>query len=179
MNLTKTMKQMALGCLLAVGLFSLPIGAQAAPYLYENDTYGFSIECPQEPVGVIDLSTISPEEKGVLLVFENEGYTINYAWGISIDGFTDDELPDLSKLGEQEKKDLLNKLSAGNYQIAAIYNVDGKEVLYTVDKGENKRVITFIRGDKYRYAVGLIENPTSTKERIQAYQQGIMTFKSK
>lgn len=152
---------------------------QAAPYQYTNETYGFTIECPERPIGVLPLADASPEETGVILVFGNEGYNLTHAWAVSIDGFNEEDLPDLDKLSKEKTDDLLEKMMNGNYELATVVKVDGKKALYAVTKGEHKKVVTYIRGKKNRYAVALIENPEITKEKVNTYQKGVMTFKSK
>lgn len=170
------------GSLIAVLMlvvFLLPQEAKAASYEYKNTTYGFSITCPQKPVGVLELATISPEEKGVVLVFENEGYDIKYAWVISDDAFDEESLPDFAKLSPDETQNYFKKLLAGKkYDMATLVSVAGGPALYTVSKGEPKQVATYFRANNKRYAVMLIDNPTLNKDRMNAYQTGVLSFKT-
>ena len=49
------------------------------PYTYTSKQYGFSIQCPQKPVGVIPASLLYEDKQGDVLIFDNEEYNIKYA----------------------------------------------------------------------------------------------------
>lgn len=168
--------------------------AQAAGYTYTSKDYGYTIECPQKPVGVIPLSALSPAEKGDVLVFANDGYNIKHAWVIMPNGFDQDSFPDLDKISEADAKTLFGKLMANGYEFVSLVNVNGHNALYAVTaktmlvgkdsegkpekvEADAQQVKTFIRGKNDRYAVILMDNPTLLKEDIQAYQDGVLSFK--
>ena len=185
---------LALCFAVAVVSMSASSVAQAAGYTYTSKEYGYTIECPQKPVGVIPLSALSPEEKGDVLVFANDGYNIKHAWVIMPNGFDQDSLPDLDKISEADAKTLFGKLMATGYEFASLVNVNGHNALYAVTsktmlvgkdsegkpekvEADAQQVKTFIRGKNDRYAVILMDNPTLLKEDIQSYQDGVLSFK--
>ena len=56
-----------------------PAAAQTAPtqvtlpYTYTSQQYGYTIQCPQKPVGVIPASALYEDKKGEVLIFDNDG----------------------------------------------------------------------------------------------------------
>ena len=84
--------------------------SSASGYLYTSEKFGYSIKCPQKPIAVMNLSVFSPQEKGEVLVFENNGYNLTKYWIISPDAFSNDTFPDLDNLTEEEKTNLFSHL---------------------------------------------------------------------
>lgn len=177
MKLMHYLRISIVGCAIAAFICVLPGGAQAAPYAYTSDTYGFSIQAPQKPIGVLNLSSEFPGKKGVIMVFDNEGYQIKHAWIISTEGFSGQDPKDLDTMTPEATKKYLAELMRGAYEFAGVVQVDGRKALYTVTKGENKRVMTYVKGDKGYYAIILIENPEITSERVTEFQEGVKSFK--
>ncbi|HBQ29781.1 MAG TPA: hypothetical protein DD660_01735, partial [Mitsuokella multacida] len=70
------------------------------PYTYTSQQYGYTIQCPQKPVGVIPASALYEDKKGEVLIFDNDGYDIKYAWVVLSDAFDNKNVPDLNKLKE-------------------------------------------------------------------------------
>ena len=183
-------------CGIAAGmLLGAPSLTQAAGYTYTSQEYGYTIECPVKPVGVIPLSSLSPQEKGDVLIFANDGYNIKHAWVVMPDAFAETSLPDLDTISEADAKTLFTKLLATGYEFASLVNVNGHNALYAVtaktilvdaDKdgkpetkaeADSQEIKTFIRGKHQRYAVILLDNPTLLKDDISAYQEGVLSFK--
>lgn len=156
-----------------------PRSTEAAPYVYKSDAYGFSITCPQKPVGIVELSTISPEEKGTVLIFANEGYTILHAWIVSDDAFHEAALPNFDKLSKDVTESYLKSLTEGGlYETASIVDINGTKGLYAITKDEPKQVRTFFRAGDKRFAVTLVENPALTQGNLEAYLKALMSFES-
>ena len=168
------------------------------PYTYTSAQYGYSITCPQKPVGVIPASALSEDARGDVLVFSNDGYNIQRAWLILYDAFTDAEIPtNLGKLSETEQKALIDRLqNKSGYEFARIADINGNKGVYAVTakvmeidtNGDGKpdetatsdtqMIKTFFRGEYGgHFAVELIDNPELTKAGIADYNAGILTFK--
>lgn len=167
------------------------------PYTYTSAQYGFSITCPQKPVGVIPASALSEDARGDVLVFANDGYNIQRAWLVLYDAFTDAEIPkDLAKLSEADQKALIDHLqNKSGYEFARIADINGNKGVYAVTakvieidtNGDGKpddtatadtqMIKTFFRGAYGgHFAVELIDNPNLTKDGIADYNAGILTF---
>ena len=168
--------------------------SHAAGYTYTSKEYGYSIECPVKPLGVVPLSVLSPGEKGDILVFANEGYDIKYAWVIMPDAFEETSLPDLDKISEADAKALFSKMLSNGYAFVSLVHVNGHNGLYAVTSKEifvgkdkegkpekvetdEQQIKTFLRGKNHRFGIVLMDNPTLVKEHVDAYQSGVLTFK--
>ncbi|ERL03405.1 hypothetical protein [Mitsuokella sp. oral taxon 131] len=172
----------------------------ALPYTYTSKEYGFTIQCPQKPVGVIPASALYEGEKGDVLVFENDAYNIKYAWIITEDAFDDAKVPDLNTLDEKAAKELLKGIMGSNgYEgimlvnlsktNKAIYAVTAKEVEIDTNgdgvpdetgKADTQMAVLFFRGEKGgRYAIKLIDNPVLRGSALAAFQKGAATFQEK
>ena len=172
----------------------------ALPYTYTSKLYGFTIQCPQKPVGVIPASMLYDGEKGDVLIFENEEYNIKYAWIVTEDAFDDAKVPDLNKLDEKAAEELLKNIMGSNgyegimlvnlmEKNKAIYAVTGKEVEIDTDgdgkpdataTADTQMAVLFFRGEKGgRYAMKLIDNPTLRAASLAAFQKGAATFREK
>lgn len=174
----KAMSRVVIAAILATLLMVMPKITEAAAYTYTNDTYGFSIECPEKPLGVLDLSRQPGGNKGVMLVFENEGMEVNCGWIIMTDAFTDENIPDLTKLTKEQVSEVLKQLVVDN-GIAAVVTVEGQPAIYTIAQTEDMAK-TYIRGKNgKKYVVALTANKTIFRDRINPYQQGLISFKTK
>ena len=198
MNLRKCLTAALFVCAAAVTTAFAPSAASAAPYTYTSEQYGYSIDCPQKPEGVIPASLLYADKKGDVLIFANDGYTIKKAWLILTDAFTDKDVPDLNKISEADAKTLTqNLLTHNGYEKVEIVPINAKDKgLYAVTakeieidtngdgkpdttaKADTQMVLTFFRGERGgHFAVELIDNPTLTQANIDEYRAGISTFK--
>lgn len=173
-----TVRIMTAVVLFAAAIITMPKATEAAAYTYTNDTYGFSIQCPTEPIGVLDLARQPGGNKGVMLVFENQGMDVTCGWIIMTDAFKDENIPDLSKLTKEQADEVLKAVVAEN-GIAAIVAVEENPAIYTIAKTEDMAK-TYIRGKNgQHYVVALTADKNIFKERLHAYQEGLLTFKTK
>lgn len=174
----KAMSKVFMAVIFAALLMIMPKITEAAAYTYTSDTYGFSIECPEKPVGVLDLARQPGGNKGVMLIFENEGMEVNCGWIIMTDAFTDENIPDLTKLTKEQVSEVLKQMVVDN-GIAALVTVEGQPAIYTIAQTEDMAK-TYIRGKNgKKYAVVLTANKTIFRDRINPYQLGLMSFKTK
>lgn len=167
-------------------------------YTYTSKRYGYTIVCPQKPNGVIPLSTMDEHAKGDVLIFANDGYNIQYGWIIMVNAFADAEIPNnLGTMSEDDQKTFLQHImNTSGYEFARIADINGNKGVYAVTgkeieidtNGDGKpdetatadtqMIKTFFRGQYGgHFAVELIENPDLTKEGVQKYQTGIVTFR--
>ena len=186
-------------CLMAVAAFAanMPVSqaAAAAGYTYTSQQYGYTIQCPAKPLGVIPLSVLSPSEQGEVLVFANDGYDIKKAWIVMQNAFDEKDLTNLDTISEADAKVLFAKVMASGYEYLSLVQIDGHNALYgmtskvkyidadndgkpeTKVEAENQQLKTFIRGKNQRYAVILLDNPELLKQDIKEYQAGVLTFR--
>lgn len=168
------------------------------PYTYTSQQYGFSIQCPQKPVGVIPASLLYEDRTGEVLIFDNEEYNIKYAWVVLTNAFDNKSVPDLNKLKPADAEKLLSGIMGSNgyegimlvnldAKNKAIYAVTAKEVEVDEDgdgkidgvaKADTQMAVAFFRTPKgNRYGVELIDNPDLRASSLAAFQKGITTLK--
>ncbi|WP_432647192.1 hypothetical protein [Mitsuokella sp.] len=168
------------------------------PYTYTSQQYGFSIQCPQKPVGVIPANLLYEDRTGEVLIFDNEEYNIKYAWVVLINAFDNKSVPDLNKLKPADAEKLLSGIMGSNgyegimlvnldAKNKAIYAVTAKEVEVDEDgdgkidgvaKADTQMAVAFFRTPKgNRYGVELIDNPDLRASSLAAFQKGITTLK--
>ena len=81
----------------------------------------------------MDLSIFSPQEKGDILVIENDGYSLTKYWVVSPDAFTNDTFPDLDNISEQDAKDLFAHLMVERgYESVSLVPINGHNAIYAV-----------------------------------------------
>ena len=115
---------------------------KSTEYRYTSEQYGYSITCPKKPVGVIPASALYEGQKGEVLIFDNDGYNIKRAWMVLADAYSDKDIPDLTKLTEDQQKELIKKFTDhGNYEFVRIAEMNGTKGLYTVTAKEIEVVI--------------------------------------
>lgn len=169
----------------------------ASGYKYTSERYGYSIVCPEKPVGVIPLSAMIENERGDVLVFANEGYSLKRAWIVMINAFNDQEVPpDLDKMNEQQQKALIdNLMNTSGYEFVRIADINGRKGIYAVTakvididtdgdgkpdttaEADTQMIKTYFTGQfGGRFSVQLIDNPELTQAGVQTYQLGICTF---
>lgn len=165
-------------------------------YIYTSERFGYSIKCPQKPLAVLNLSVLSPEEEGDVLVFANDGYTLTKYWVVSPNAFSNDTFPDLDKLSDQDRNDLFAHMAVERgYQEIALIPINGHNAIYAV--GANKTYIdsdkdgkpdktieqngqyidTYFKGKNSNYCVALYTKDAATQEDINAYQYGLLSFR--
>lgn len=169
------------------------------PYTYTSRIYGYTIQCPQKPLGVISASDFygEPEKSGEVLVFDNVEYDVTYGWVILRNAF-DNSVPDLNTISEEQANELfiglmntnpysaINLVAINNYN-KCIYAITSKEIQFDSDgdgiadataTADSQNVVTFFRGtDGGRYSVQLIDKPELNDERIAAFNKALTTFK--
>lgn len=171
------------------------------PYTYTSKEYGYTIQCPQKPLGVIPANAFYGDEskKGEVLVFANEGFNITYGWAVLEDAFTDRTIPDLNTLNDNVAKALVkHMMDTYGYEGAmvvelsnhnkAIYAITGKVMDVDTDgdgtpdetiEASSQTAVTYFRGaDGVRYGVELIDNPELRDEAVNLYQKALLTFKT-
>ncbi len=165
-------------------------------YFYTSEKYGYTIKCPQKPLAVLNLSVLSPQEKGDVLVFANDGYTLTKYWVVSPEAFSNDTFPDLDKITDEEKQQLFVHMSAdrGYEEIAlvpinghnAIYAVTAKTVQIDSDKDgkvdqtiqeDGQYIDTYFKGKNSNYCISMYSKGDLTKEDIDSYQYGLLSFR--
>mgnify|MGYP002626231536 CR=1 FL=1 len=168
-------------------------------YVYTSTKYGYTINCPQKP-NVIPADSLYEGKEGEILIFANEGYTINHAWVIIKNAFEDSKVPDLNTIDEEAAKSYLNGLMNSNGYEAielinrnatdkAIYAITAKEMEIdtdgdgqpdTVATANSQMAVTFFRGNKGgRYSIQLIDNPELRDTAIDSFQKGVVSFTEK
>ncbi|WP_196593377.1 hypothetical protein [Pectinatus sottacetonis] len=171
---------------------SAALPAKAAAYTYTSREYGFSIECPQKPLGVVPL--VDSKQKGEILVFSNDGYFILKGWIIATNAFDTNKMPDFDNLDAKETQKYVNNLKENNnYAIVRLIKLHGHKVLYAVTQKDayvnddnkkaplkqstSQRIETYIPGEKTNYAIVFFKSGDMTKEDIYDYQEGLISFK--
>ena len=165
-------------------------------YIYTSDRFGYSIKCPQKPLAVLNLSVLSPQEQGDVLVFANDGYTLTKYWIVSPNAFSNDTFPDLNTISDKDKNELFAHMAADRgYQELALVDLNGQKAIYAVaaktiqidsDKDgkvdktieQNGQYIdTYFKGKNSNYCVALYSKDAPTQEDINAYQYGLLSFR--
>lgn len=171
----------------------------ALKYKYTSPRYGYSIKLPKKP-NVIPLSALPTyeNEKGEVLIFDNEGYNIKKAYIVMVDAFADEDIPQgLLAASDADKKKAIEEFSKkGLFDFVRVAEMeDGKagmlclsakeiEVDTTGDgvpdeimTSDNQMFMTYFRGDYGgRFMVGLMQNPVMTDLSQQEYQLALLTF---
>lgn len=168
-------------------------------YNYTSARYGYSIRVPKKP-NVIPLSALPDyaNEKGEILIFENEEYNIKKAYIVMVDAFADADIPQgLVAATEADKKKAIEEFSKkGLFDYVRVAEMeDGKagmlclsakeiEVDTTGDgvpdeimTADSQMFMTYFRGDYGgRFMVGLMQNPEMTALSQQEYQLALLSF---
>ncbi|WP_196602124.1 hypothetical protein [Pectinatus frisingensis] len=192
MKIVDMMKIIA-GVFLVSIVSGMALPTQALAYTYVSKEYGYSIECPEKPLGVIPL--VDPEQKGEVLVFKNEGYNILKGWIIATNAFDSNQVPDFDKMtAEDSQKYAAGLIENRGYQTALFIPLHGHKVLYAVgapdvyvdsnknDKADIKqqtsqRIETYIPGKKTNYVIVFFQSGEMSKQDITDYQNGLLSFK--
>lgn len=167
-------------------------------YRYTSQRYGYSINTPMKPLGVIPASTVYENSKGEVLVFENEGFNLKKAWIIMPNAFLPEDIPDnLINLSDAERQTAVENFGKKGLfeQVNIVEMEDGKAGMYCVSakevevdttgdgvadrimEAENQAILTYFKGDFGGcFVVELLQNPVMTPEAQMEYQQGLLTF---
>lgn len=179
---------------MSIGLMQ-PKQASAA-YTYTSKDYGYSIDCPQKPLGVIPL--IDPNQKGEVLVFKNDGYNILEGWIIATNAFDSSQIPNFDKMTDKESQQYAANFvmnSNGRYQTVLFIPLNGHKVLYAVGQQDvyvdankkekadavkgnvSQRIETYIPGQKTNYVIVFFKSGEMTTQDSTDYQNGLISFK--
>lgn len=164
-----------------------------AAYVYTSKDYGYSIECPQKPLGVIPL--IDPIQKGEVLVFQNDGYNILQGWIIATNAFDSAQLPNFDKMTAKEAQTYAANFVAnsnGRYVSAQFLPVKKHKILYAVGPQDvfvdanakdsaakpvvSQRIETYIPGKKTNYVIVSFKTGDMTDQDRDNYKNGITSF---
>lgn len=167
-------------------------------YLYTSERFGYSIKCPEKPLAVINLSILSPQEQGDVLIFETDGHNPTKYWVVSPNAFSNDTFPDLDNLTDEARQDLFTRLAIerGYEAISlvpiqrhnAIYAVTAKTIQIDTDKDgqvdktieqEGQNIETYFKGAKSNYCIVLSSKSALTEDDINNYQYGLLSFNDK
>lgn len=151
--------------------------SEAAAYVYRSEKYGFSIECPQEPVAILDLALTS-DQKGVMMVYENEGMNVTYDWIILTEAFDNDTFPDFSRIDQQQLDEFLKSLVKTDYGFATVVPIEKRPAVYMLGIHEDVAKVYFTGANGQHYGIVMHTLPQQFEARINEYQQGLVTFKS-
>lgn len=174
------------------------ISFAADGYLYTSERFGYSIKCPEKPLAVINLSILSPQEQGDVLIFETDGHNPTKYWVISPNAFSNDTFPDLDNLTDEARQDLFTRLAIERgYEVISLVPIQGHNAIYAVtaktiqidtDKDgqvdktieqEGQHIETYFKGAKSNYCIVLSSKSALTEDDINNYQYGLLSFNDK
>lgn len=174
------------------------ISFAADDYLYTSERFGYSIKCPEKPLAVINLSILSPQEQGDVLIFETDGHNPTKYWVISPNAFSNDTFPDLDNLTDEARQDLFTRLAIERgYKAISLVPIQGHNAIYAVtaktiqidtDKDgqvdktieqEGQHIETYFKGAKSNYCIVLSSKSALTEDDINNYQYGLLSFNDK
>ena len=84
------------------------------PYIYTSEDFQYSIACPIKPLAVVQNPWQDPEKRGEMLVFANDGWTVQYAYLIQVNAFDSDKIPDFNKADKKTIDEYLEALKKTN-----------------------------------------------------------------
>ena len=87
---------------------------QDEPYIYTSEDFQYSIACPIKPLAVVQNPWQEPEKRGEMLVFANDGWTVQYAYLIQVNAFDSDKIPDFNKADKKTLDEYLEALKKTN-----------------------------------------------------------------
>lgn len=171
------------------------ISFAADGYLYTSERFGYSIKCPEKPLAVINLSILSPQEQGDVLIFETDGHNPTKYWVISPNAFSNDTFPDLDNLTDEARQDLFTRLAIERgYEAISLVPIQGHNAIYAVtaktiqidtdkdgqvDKTIEQHIETYFKGAKSNYCIVLSSKSALTEDDINNYQYGLLSFNDK
>ena len=176
---------------------AVEVEAPKNTYKYVSERYGYSMMLPKKPVGIIPASVAMEGEKGEIIVFENDGYTLKNAWVVTIDAFSDKALPlGIEDGSDQERQEFFDKFAAmGGFEVVKFAELDGKTGVYCVTAMEldvdtdgdgiddetvtadSQMIKTYFRGEfGGHFCVAVLNNPYLTPETVNQYEQGLLSF---
>lgn len=174
------------------------ISFAADGYLYTSERFGYSIKCPEKPLAVINLSILSPQEQGDVIIFATDGHNPTKYWIVSPNAFSNDTFPDLDKISDEDRKNLFTRLAVERgYEAISLVPIQGHNAIYAVtaktiqvdtdkdgkvDKAideQGQNIETYLKGTKSNYCIVLSSKTALTKDDINAYQYGLLSFNDK
>ena len=171
------------------------ISFAADGYLYTSERFGYSIKCPEKPLAVINLSILSPQEQGDVLIFETDGHNPTKYWVISPNAISNDTFPDLDNLTDEARQDLFTRLAIERgYEAISLVPIQGhnavtaKTIQIDTDKDgqvdktieqEGQHIETYFKGAKSNYCIVLSSKSALTEDDINNYQYGLLSFNDK
>ena len=117
-----------------IATFAMPNTSFAADgYLYTSQRFGYSIKCPEKPLAVINLSILSPQEQGDVLIFDTDGHNPTKYWVVSPNAFSDDTFPDLDNISDEARQNLFTQLAfERGYETISLVPIQGHNAIYAV-----------------------------------------------
>ena len=174
------------------------ISFAADGYLYTSERFGYSKKKKKKPLAVINLSILSPQEQGDVLIFETDGHNPTKYWVISPNAFSNDTFPDLDNLTDEARQDLFTRLAIERgYEAISLVPIQGHNAIYAVtaktiqidtDKDgqvdktieqEGQHIETYFKGAKSNYCIVLSSKSALTEDDINNYQYGLLSFNDK
>jgi len=173
------------------------IASAELSYNYKSTAYDYRIMCPRTPVGVIPASALFENREGEVLIFENEGYHIKYAWVVLVHAFPEEALPDLNAIDPDEAAELLKKIMGSNgYEGSMLINLtegnkaifattakeieideDGDGIPDATARADSQMAALFFRtANGLRYGLELIDNPDLRDVSVAAFLAGARTM---
>ena len=167
-------------------------------YIHTSEEFQYTITCPIKPLAVVQNPWQEPEKRGELLVFDNDGWTIRYAYYICVNAWNPDDakipdfnkgttaaigsyLTDLKTNGGFGDARLVNvtKNNKGVYAItAATIQVTNKETgeLEGEWVADRQDLYTFFRTPQGRCISIQLVTPELNKTFVKTYQGSVMSF---
>lgn len=173
-----------------------PVMIASTAYRYTSPVYGYSITCPVKPT-VIPVSLIYADSHGDILIFDSVDFNIKQAWIVVPNAFKDGDIPDLKTLTEEQKNALFKewqekqgcefvRVAEMNNGTMGLYTVTAKDIEVDTDgdgkpdtmmHSDNQMIKTYFTGEYGgHFMVGLINNPDLTREAVNTYEAGLMSF---
>ena len=167
------------------------------PYIYTSEDFQYSIACPIKPLAVIQNPWQEPEKRGEMLVFANDGWTVQYAYLIQVNAFDSDKIPDFNKADKATIDEYLEALKKTNGFAQAelvgitkdnkgIYAVTA-ETIEVLDKetgevegefvADRQDVFTFFRTPAGRCVSIQLLTVNMDKVLVDTYRYGVASFK--
>lgn len=171
-------------------------------YRYISQKYGYSMKLPQKPLGVVPAAVVFGEEQpgvqGEVLVFENDGYTINKAIVVMVDAFAPEDIPSgILKATDYEKQKVIDNFhKKGLFELVRIAELgNGKVGLFCISakeievdttgdgvpdeimEADRQMGMTYFTGEfGGHFMVGVMQNPAVTEMFRYEYELALLSF---
>lgn len=133
-------------------------------YVHTSETFNYTITCPIKPLAVVQNPWPDPAKRGELLVFDNDGFDIRYAYYICVNAWEPDDatIPDFNKGSVAAIGEYLKALKTnGGFAIANLVNISK----------ENKGVFAVMPEQ-----ISVTNKETGEVEEYVADKQDLITF---